>query len=402
MALNIKPSTSIERKLLITETILNSTDKVSKISDESILSGIAGGLSKVTGKAEKDILLAVSQLFPDTAFGDQLDQVAANFGIAPRFGQLGSSTYVRISGTSGTQYLAGTHTFISTSGISFSLDQNVTVPSFGFTYAKVSSVELGGKTNVDPLTISQVSPQPSGHLNVVNEYRADGGRDEESDEIFRIRIKDGANILARGTIAMLEQRFISINNKVLKIYHNGTDLDGKVILSIATQNGSDLNQTELDELLTQSAEYFTLNEYKPYGTNFYGVKLQNVNYGYVDISFRCKLNVSFDPDEVRKQIQINISKYLDPRFFDNTRQKVEWDNLLEIVKNVPGIEYVPDQYFYPRTDIFFANAIPRLRGFLMLDLEGQVISDFQGILSPQYYPNIADFSYIATVLNEIS
>jgi hypothetical protein len=69
MALNIRPSTSIERKLLAIETILNNTDKVSKISDESILSGIASRYkSKVSGKAEKDIMLAISAIVPGYGF----------------------------------------------------------------------------------------------------------------------------------------------------------------------------------------------------------------------------------------------------------------------------------------------------------------------------------------------
>lgn len=402
MGLNIKPSTSQERKLLITETILNNTDEVSKIADEAILSGIAAGISKVSGKAEKDIVLAVSQLFPDTAFGDQLDQVAENFGIAPRFGALGSSTYVRISGDVGTQYFANTHQFRSTDGIRFTLDQDFTIGEFGFGYAKVSSIETGEKTKVDPLTINQVSPFPVGHKYVINEYMAEGGRDVESDETFRIRIKEGANILARGTLAMLEQLFISVNSKVLRVYNQGHDLNGKIVLSVYTVNGSDLTQTELDDLLTVAADYVNLNDLRPFGTNYIGLKIVNVTYGFLDISFRCKLKANVNPDDVRKKIQVNISKYIDPRFFDSSRQKVEWDNLLEIVKNVEGIDYVPDQYFYPRTDVFYqSNVIPRLRGFLMLDLSGQIIQNFQGTLSPEFYPNVADFSYQATVLNRI-
>jgi hypothetical protein len=401
MSLNIRPSTSTERKLLAIETILNNTDKVTKISDDAVLSGIAAGISKVSGKAEKDIILAVSQLFPDSAFSSQLDQVAANFGLAPRFGALGSSTYVRISAAAGTQYLSNTHTFKSTSGIRFTLDADYIVPAFGYGYTKVSSIETGEQSNVDPLTISIVSPAPSGHKNVVNEYRADGGRDIESDEMLRIRIKDGANILARGTLAMLEQKFISINPKVLKLYHGGYSLNGKIIIAIQTQNGSNLGGSELDALLAGSKDFFTLSEYTPFGTSYYGVQVQNISYGYVDMSFRCKLNSSFDPDEVRKQIQVNVSKYLDPRFFDPIKQKVEWDNLLEIVKNVPGVDYVPDQYFYPRSDIaFLGGTVPRLRGFLMLDMDGVIISNFQGTLAPEFYPNsIIDQSYWATVLN---
>jgi hypothetical protein len=158
----------------------------------------------------------------------------------------------------------------------------------------------------------------------------------------------------------------------------------------------------LDELLVGSSEYLNLNDLKPFGRTYYGIKLVNITYGYVDISFRCQINASANPDEVRKQIQINISKYLDPRFFDSSKQKVEWDNLLEICKNVQGMDYIPDQYFYPRQDIFFAsNVIPRLRGFLMLDLNGAVISNFQGTLSPEFFPNVADFSFQSTVLNSI-
>lgn len=400
MALQIHPSTSQERKLLAIETIINTTDKVSKVSNESVLSGIAAGISKISGKAEKDIILALSQLFPDLAYSDSLDQVAKNFGVASRFGELGSSTYVRISASSGTQYKKGTHTFKSTTGIRFNLEEDITISSFGFGYAKVSSIETGENTNVDPLTITQVTPTPSGHVSVMNEYKADGGRNIESDELFRIRIKDGANILARGTLSMLEQVFINTNAKVLKVYNSGRDLSGKIVLSIQTQNGQLLSDTELDELLNASSAYFTLTELQQFGNVFTGIKLKNVDYGNVDIFFRCELDSSFNPDEIRKKIQVNISKYLDPRFFDPTKQKVEWDNLLEIVKNTEGVKYVPDQYFYPRADIFFlGNVIPRLRGFLMLDLQGHIISDFQGVLSPEFYPSVIDDSYLQTVLN---
>lgn len=402
MALDIRPSTSIERKLLFIETLLNSTDKVSKVSDNSVLSGVAGGVAKVAGKAEKDIILAVSQLFPDSAFGDQLDQVALNFGIASRFGALGSSTYVRLIGDPGTIYLSNTHYFTAMNGVRFELEQDIVIGVLGFTYAKVRSLTMGLETNVEPLTISKVAPQPSGHLDVVNEYMATGGRDIESDEIFRIRIKDGVNILARGTIAMFEQLFIKINTKVLKVFHQGINNDGKVVLAIATQNGVDLTQSELDELLKKSAEFFSLSEYKPFGTNFYGIKLINITYQPIDISFRVDLDTSYNPDDIRIAIQVNISKYLDFRFFDTSTTKVEWDNLLQICKNIPGVKYVPDQYFYPRTDLAIdVFMLPRMRSFLMLSLEGQVISNFTGTLSPVFYPNVVDESFHQTVLNNI-
>lgn len=406
--IQIKPSTSIERKLLFLETLLNTSvnedgsSKISKISNHSVLSGVAGGVAKISGKAEKDIVLAVSQLFPDNAYGAQLDQVAINFGIGQRMQALGSSTYIRLVGDVGTQYLANTHYFTATNGIRFELEQDITIGSLGFTYAKIRSLTTGRSTNVDPLSISKCSPQPSGHINCVNEYMATGGRDVESDEVFRARIKDGSNFLAKGTISMIEQVFMKINSKVLKVLNLGTHRDGKVNLAIVTQNGVDLSQSELDELLQRSATYFNFNDHRPFGTDFIGIKLNNIDYQPIDISLRVQLDSSFNPDEIRKQMQINLSKYLDFRYFDSYTNQVQWDKMLQICQNIPGVIYVPDQYFYPRTDLVIDSfTLPRLRSFLMLNLEGQVIVNFNNTLSPVYYPNVIDESFHLTVLKNI-
>ncbi len=399
MALNIRPSTSQERKLVFLETLLNGTDKVSKIGAGSALDGIADGVAKIAGKAEKDVMLAVSQLFPDSAFGTQLDECAADFGIAPRMAALGSSTYVRLSAAPGTTYTASTHIPSSTDGITFTLANNVTIGSMGFAYVLVSSASTGINTNVDPLTISKISPAPAGHLNIINEFTATGGRDIESDEIFRARIKDGANILARGTISMLEQLFIAINPKVLRVFHNGTNTVGQVVLSIATQDGSVFSNTELSDLLLTSSEFFSLTEYSPFGSSSYGIELRNITYAPIDISFRCELTLDADPDQVRKDIQIAMSKYLDFRFFNSATDNVEWITLYEIVKNTKGIKHLPDQYFYPRIDTEIDTfMLPRVRGFLMLDMSGSIISSFSGTLSPVYYPNEIDAAYMATIL----
>lgn len=406
--IEIKPSTSIERRLLFMETLINTSvnpdgsSKISKVSNHSVLSGVAGGVSKIAGKAEKDIVLAVSQLFPDNAYGIQLDQVAENFGIGERMQALGSSTYIRLVGDPGTQYIANTHYFTASNGVRFELEQDVTVGVLGFTYSKVRSLTAGSSTNVDPLSIFKCSPQPSGHLNCVNEYMATGGRDEESDEIFRGRIKDGPNFLAKGTISMIEQVFMKINTKVLKVINLGTHRDGKVNMAVVTQNGVNLSPSELDELLEKSAKFFNLNEYRPFGTNFIGLKLTNIEYQPIDISLRVQLDSSFNPDDIRKQMQINLSKYLDFRYFDTYKNQLQWDKMLQICQNIPGVTYIPDQYFYPRTDLVIDTfTLPRLRSFLMLNLEGQVIVNYNNTLSPVFYPNVIDESFHLTVLKNI-
>lgn len=400
--LNIRPSTSRERKLLFLETLLNTTDKVSKISENSVLSGVAGGVSKVAGKAEKDIIIAVSRLFPDVAYGSELDQCALDYGIAPRFTAQGSSTYLRLMADPGALYQAGIHYFRSSTGIEFELEEDILIPAVGFGYAKVRSTVAGARTNVDPLSISKVIPVPSGHTAVVNEVAATGGMDIESDELFRIRIKEGANILAKGTISMLEQAFMKINPKVLKVWYHGCDWNGKLRLAVTTQNGTNLSNTELNELLFKAGNFFTLSEYRPFGTEFYGIELSNMQFQPVDVLFRVDLDPAFNPDITRKAIQVGMLKYLDPRFFNPSTDKVEWETLLNIAQTTKGVRYIPDQYFAPREDIaVYVHKLPRLRSFVMLDLDGNIISNFSGSLLPTFYPNSPDYSYQQTVLSGI-
>lgn len=377
------------------------SNKVSKVSDNSVLSGVAGGVAKISGKAEKDIILAVSQLFPDTAYAEGLDQVAINYGLPSRFGSQGSSTYVRLTGAPGTVYLQGTHTFNTNSGQIFNLESNITIPSFGFTYAKVSSASQGSTTNVGPFEITNINTAPAGHLNVVNEYAATGGIDQESDDVFRNRIKQGANILSKGTMGMLDQLCSLINNKVLKTFKGATE-NGKNTILIATQNGQDLTNEEIANLLNISSAYMSLTEISPYGMQFLGLQFKNITYYPVDVSFRCELDASYDPTQVRQDIQINMSKYFDLRTWNSLTTKVEWDNLLQIVKDTEGVKYVYDQSFYPRVDIKIdSDKLPRLRSFQMLNPDGSIIADFSGNFSPVYYPNEIDSVYQKTILRSI-
>lgn len=402
MGLGISPSTSEENKQLFVEILLSKTSKINKISDNSVLNGIAYGNAKVAGKAEKDIVLAVSKLFADSAYGSQLDQVAINNGVPTRFSASQSSTYVRVVGDVGTQYIAGTHTFTSVDGIEFDLEESTTLGINQFDYLKVRSVDSGLKTNVKPATINKVTPAPAGHRFVVNEYKATGGRDAEDDVLFRQRIKDGPNVLSKNTISMLEQVFMKINSNVLQIRYQGVNSIGQLKIAIITQNGIGLNTSELNELLVRGEEFFGLSEIRPFGKKSYGIELVNIGVQTIDISFRCELLPSYAVDDVRINIQTRISKYLDFRTFRSGIDRVEWDNLLEIVKNTPGVKYVPDTYFYPLIDIpTDPNKIVRLRGFLMLNLQGVVMNTIQGTLNPVYYPQVADFSYQQTVLRTI-
>ena len=394
--------TSIEElKQIFSEILFNHTDAVTKITDNSVLNGIAFGCAKVGQKAIKDIAVLESHIYPDSAYGIYLDNIAANYGIASRFGASNSSTYIRLVGTPGTVYILGVNTFMGNDGIIFNLEETIVIPALGYAYAKIRSQQIGDKTNINALTLNKINPIPSGHQYCINEYRAIGGRDIEDDSSFRIRIKEGSNILARGTISMLEQVFMKLNNNVLKIKYQGINNSGKVIISILTQNGIDLTSQELDQLLEQGEKFFALTELKPLNTQNYGIILQNIEYFPIDVNFRCEIMNNYNPDDIREQIQIKFAKKYDIRYW-NSSQKIIWADLLQIVKDIPGIKYVPDNTFYPNIDVAVdMDKVPRFRSFLMLDLKGNIIINQSGTLNPIFYQNNQNSSYQTTVFNTI-
>lgn len=393
-----KLSTLEEQKEIFVETLLDKTDKVTKVSPGSVLNGIAYGVAKLGQKALKDVAIIESHIFPDVASGSYLDQIALQYGVSARFGPLQSSGFLRVVGTPGTQYIAGTHNFFSSSGLRFELEADYTIPSVGFGYLKVRSQITGEQTNVEALSINRVTPIPAGHQYVINEYNFIGGRNAEDDDTFRTRIMDSPNIHATGTLSRLEQVFIKINPNILRIFHQGLTNEGKVLIGITTINGIDLTPSELNSLLLSAERYLSIRELRPRGSNSIGIELENIPYFPVDISLRLDIDPAFDILNIRREMQINMNKYFDPRFwrFD---QKVEWDDLLEIAKRTNGVKYVYDVFFTPNQDIPVPkNQLPRVRGFLLLDVQGNLISDGGSSLNPIYYPNIADFSLQATIL----
>lgn len=389
-----------ELKLMFLEILLNKTDKINDIGAESVLNGIAFGCAKVGQKCLVNQAIVEGHIFPDTAYGVYLDELAAIRGVSPRFGASASSTYVRLIADEGTTYLKDVHTFTSTSGITFSLEEDVVIGVNGYAYAKVRCDQEGLDTNVDPLSINKVNPIPTGHLTCTNEYRATGGRDEEDDDLFRQRIKDSINQLARTTLSYLEQVFMKINPNVLRLHKGGIYADGRLNLIVVSVNGQDFTDDEFNEILSRSEEYLSLSELLRSSTD-YALKLNNVDWLPVDIEFRVDIDPAYDQDRVRREIQIQMSKLFDYRFWEYG-DKVEWENLLFAAKNVDGVRYVPDTHFYPHADINVPKyRLPRVRGFVMRDLDGNIIEDNGGVLAEVYYPNEIDVAFQSSVLTTV-
>lgn len=376
-------------KNLFIEMFLDKTAKVSNVADGSVVNATAFGVAKVAQKAMKDIAIKEAQIFPDTATGVYLDKAAALYGVSPRKGALGSSTYIRVSANPDTVYDTSV-TFVNKNGIRFQVDEALTVGESGYGYVKVRSINAGYSTNVPPNSITNVSPQPQGHIECTNEYYAIGGRDSEDDETFRIRIKNNLNILSKNTIEYWTQTLSNIDDRVLKVMSAGLDEKGIYNLYVVSQNGIFFTEEELDTLLESAQGYFGISELNIEG-KVVGIGIKNIDWFYVGsergLDFRVQLQPDYDVSTVRQSIQVNLTKYLDFRFW-TPGKIVEWDDLLDIVKKTDGVKYVPDEYFFPYYDQQVpANQLPRIRGFVMRDQDGNILYDSDSNLSPLFYPS---------------
>lgn len=389
-----------ELKQIFVETLLNQTNLVTKVSEGSVLNGIAFGAAKLAQKVLKDVAVIETHLFPDSAFGSYLDTMADLRGVAPRMAAIGSSTYVRVAGAPGTTYIPGIHTFTG-QGVDFAVQQMVTIPQEGFSYVKLASIPNGSFTNVNPLTINKVAPIPSGHEYCINEYMATGGRDAEDDEMFRERIKEEINVLARGTLQYIEQVLRKANPNVLRVYNYGLDNVGDLCLGVGSVNGANFTPSELGDFLLKADQWLNMNEFKPNGLLNYGIKFVNVTYFPIDVSCRVDIEPGFSTDEIRKQAQINLSKLIDHRFWKDG-DFIDNMDLVNAVKAVTGVRRVIDNMFFPNTYVDVPRGqLPRFRGFVMMNIQGIVLENISGTLNPFYYPTESDFAYQATVLRRL-
>lgn len=389
-----------ELKQIFTETLLNQTDKITKISPGSVVNGVAYGNAKLAQKILKDISVIEAHLFPDSAFGSYLDTLAELRGVASRLGALKGSGWVRVVGTPGTSYVPGTHVF-SGSGQKFDIQNPITIPNEGYAYVKIISQNVGISVNVDALTINTITPIPVGHDYVINEFAILGGQDAEEDDAFRNRIKNEINVLSRGTISYLEQVFRKYNSNVLRVFNHGLDSVGDLNIGVASVNGANFTISELDDFLAKGEQYLSLAELKPDGLKNYGIKIVNVTQFAIDISCRVDLDTSYSADEIRKQAQVALSKVVDWRYWEQ-ETVIEWIALINAVKSIPGVRLVLDNFFFPNTNFQIPrNTLPRFRGFLMLNVNGAIIDNVSGTLNPVFYPSQSDFAYQITVLKSL-
>jgi len=363
--------TTDKLKSIISEIFFNTTNKVSKITDNSIINAHFYAISRLAQKALSNIAIHESRIFTDTASGQYLDDSATLFGAGERLGASKSSTFIKVYADPGTRYIQGVHQFRSISGISFDITETKTVNDNGYGYIPVISTTSGANTQVDANTITRISPKPVGHISCSNEYMAVGGSDVESDEDFRIRIKSSFNVLSSNTLGRLLSVLRLINNNIVRVFRLGY-IDSKYTYGVVTRDGGGLSSSQLSELAQRSKEYLSSTDVSASG-ELIGLSFVNIDWDPITIDFRAEIPNSYNFDDIRREIQINLTKYFDYRYWEFGKI-ISRAELIYIISSIEGVEYIPDEHFIPgsdRTSEF--GTLPRIFSFIMRDLNGNIL-----------------------------
>ena len=391
-------SSVTELKNIATEIILNQTNKLSKLSAGSIFNAVAYTIAKIGQKALREIALIESQLFPEYAVGSTLDDVAKRYGIFSRLGANQSSVYIYLYADPGTVYNKNTVSFISNDGITFTLNNNITIDSNRYAYALATSTESGEKANVSPLSITSCINAPTGHKFCTNTFAAYGGRNIASDDEFRARIENVNNSISTKTLEYLSQIALNFNPNILKFVHLGTH-QGKTKLGVYTQSGSALSDAELTNLAIQMRDFLALSDISENLEQ--RVYFANVDYAPIDLSIKLSyMSDLYSINDIYSAIQKKLISYVDYRYL-NTESNLSWINLYELIKNTEGVINVNYGDFLingGQNDVIINKSLlPRFRQMLIYDLNGNSLLD-TGITSitnymPFIYPVYRDLNY---------
>lgn len=143
-------------------------------------------------KAYAEMALMMEAAFPQTSWGQYLDNLAEELGGLERRQATSSIVDLTIGGTAGTNVQAGA-LFATESGIQFATDELVILDETGSGTVKASAVVPGTSGNVSTGTIVKIPVSIYGVTSVTNQADASDGYDEETDSellnrlLFKLR-----------------------------------------------------------------------------------------------------------------------------------------------------------------------------------------------------------------------
>lgn len=181
----------------------------------SALDAVGGGSSVLADEVIRIAVELFADQFFDTATGDALDALAqdrfgGNITRKPAVAAVGELALLRGDYVGSIEYPAGTRARANVDGqeVVVATDYTVTLLEGEFQVLVPATAAVAGRDgNVDFGTVTELIdiPAEDPKASVINDYRFAGGRDAETDDQFRDRIRRFYNTVRRATVDALVQ-----------------------------------------------------------------------------------------------------------------------------------------------------------------------------------------------------
>ena len=325
---------------LIEKVRLNSGNKVTKFSKDTVTRGLLYAFSSSLSYTKGYVNTVESRRFLSTCYGTDLDNYASEYYGEKRRGRSKSSAELYILADPGTVYPIGTK-FQSISGIEFQLIDELEVQQEGFAFALVESVEAGAHTKVYAETISKLVDKVDGHISCTNFTPALGGFDIESDEELRSRLYTIPQKTASDTPAKIEAIAYELISDLGKARCFASSY-GKCYLGVVKTSGAPYSQLECQDIANKIQSFLNYST----SMNLDVKPLTRIN---IEVEFSATIKSSVDFTDAYEQIQAALLSYLDPRFY--TGDMIRSEKLIQVITEIDDILDIDTSTFKPITDI---------------------------------------------------
>ncbi len=390
MLVQLRTLESLKQEFII--AVRNNCDNVTKVLPTSVINGIAYANAKIVQKINKDAAQVEGKLFPEYANSTVLDNIALRDGIPARGGAIASSVVLLFQASSGTVYPINTQVS-SASGVIFQTTASLTIDNNAFGFISAVATTTGLSTNIDANTATIfLGTPPLGHISVTNPFMSVNGADAEDDYTFRKRLIGAENILSRNTQAFYEALITNINPNVIRINTSKLNsIDNSFEILVVQNNLADFNSTDLLAINNGIQSYLPFSDY---GTT--KIIVSNITWTYIDISLHIKMASGGVLATIAKQMQINLSTYLDLTqwSFGGT---VSYYDLISQCENIPNVIDIVGNSFLPNADVLVSsNSLPRIRNFTITDdLTNTTVGN---VLTPAFWINTNNNVYFTQIL----
>jgi len=373
--MNTKPKTLEELKEECVAAIRSEcSTKISTVLPNTVLDGVAWAVAKLAQHIITDTAYLETKFFPEYATGSLLNAHASRMGLEERRGMTNSSVILQFLCDplydALPTYPKGTKVKTA-KGLVYETIASVTVSEarrIAFVEARSQKTGPASAVGIGELT-TMVDAPPYGHLSVTNVTMSIGGFTEEHDILYRQRILSARDLLSVNTSAFYEALIFLLHDNIIRVRFRTVDSrNSKYVINVLRNDGSYFTDVELNAIKTSILPYLPIHDID--GKNVLVNNFEFVNL-YVFVSAQFDINRH---EELQNELNRELNEYLDFRFWQEG-QKVQWEELIELFRDIEGIIEVNESRVSPPNDIVLAyDQLPKVAlCTLQYEIVGEVV-----------------------------